>query len=169
MANVLKTYPHKVDSQMMKAEIIAAGSELVSGEKLDTNSRWISRKLENLGINVRFHTTIGDDLDENVAAFRIAAERADLVLVGGGLGPTQDDLTREALAQTANVPLIENPESLRDRGLVRPSESCDAGAQSGSGPLAARSGHADQPRRHRSRHLVPIRQNDLRLPAGSSL
>ena len=98
----------------MKAEIIAAGSELVSGQKLDTNSRWISRKLQSLGIDVRFHTAIGDDLAENVAAFRIAVERADLVIVGGGLGPTQDDLTREALARAANVSLAENPEALRE-------------------------------------------------------
>src|SRR4051794_24871821 len=93
----------------MKAEIVSIGSELVSGQSLDTNSQWLSRGLGNVGIPVRFHTTLGDHLDDNVAAFRIAAGRADLVLVTGGLGPTQDDLTREALAATADVPLIEDP------------------------------------------------------------
>lgn len=96
----------------MKAEIIAIGSELVSGQSLDTNSQWLSRELSTLGIPVHFHTTLGDDLDENVAAFRIAIARADLILVSGGLGPTQDDLTREALALVAGVPLVEKAEAL---------------------------------------------------------
>jgi nicotinamide-nucleotide amidase len=96
----------------MKAEIISIGSELVSGQGLDTNSQWLSRALEPVGIAVHYHTTLGDDLAEDVAAFRVAIERADLVLMSGGLGPTQDDLTREALAQVAGVPLVEDPASL---------------------------------------------------------
>ncbi|SIO67525.1 nicotinamide-nucleotide amidase [Singulisphaera sp. GP187] len=96
----------------MKAEIIAIGSELVSGQCLDTNSQWLSRELGSLGIPVHFHTTLGDDIDEDVAAFQIAIAHADLILVSGGLGPTQDDLTREALARVAGVPLVENAEAL---------------------------------------------------------
>jgi nicotinamide-nucleotide amidase len=96
----------------LKAEIISIGSELVSGQSLDTNSRWLSGELGSLGIAAAFHTTIGDDMDDNVAAFRIAADRADLVLTTGGLGPTQDDLTRDALALAAGVGLREDPESL---------------------------------------------------------
>jgi len=96
----------------LKAEIISIGSELVSGQSLDTNSRWLSQELGALGISTAFHTTIGDDLDDNVAVFRAAAERADLVLTTGGLGPTQDDLTRDALARAAGVGLREDPESL---------------------------------------------------------
>jgi nicotinamide-nucleotide amidase len=96
----------------LKAEIISIGSELVSGQNLDTNSQWLSRELGSLGIQTAFHTTIGDDLDDNVAVFRAAAERADLVLATGGLGPTQDDLTRDALARAAGVGLREDPESL---------------------------------------------------------
>ncbi len=95
-----------------KAEIIAIGSELVSGQGLDTNSQWLSRELAAVGIPVAFHTTIGDQLDDNVSAFRIAGERAELVVVTGGLGPTQDDLTREALAATAGVSLWEDAGSL---------------------------------------------------------
>ncbi len=92
----------------MKAEIISIGSELVSGQGLDTNGQWLSRGLGAVGIAVHFHTTLGDDLAENVAAFRIASERVDLVLMTGGLGPTQDDLTRGGTAQVADVPLVED-------------------------------------------------------------
>jgi len=95
-----------------RAEIIAIGSELVSGQGLDTNSQWLSRELEAVGIPVAFHTTIGDQLDDHISAFRIAAKRAELVIVTGGLGPTQDDLTREALAATAGVSLREDAGSL---------------------------------------------------------
>ncbi len=96
----------------MKAEIIAIGSELVSGQSLDTNSQWLSQALGMLGITVHFHTSIGDDLAENISAIRLAIERADLVITCGGLGPTQDDLTREALAAVAGVGLREDAGSL---------------------------------------------------------
>jgi nicotinamide-nucleotide amidase len=92
--------------ESMKAEIISVGSELTSGQNLDTNSQWLSQRLAEIGIAVGWHTTVADDLEDNVAAFRIAAERAGLVLITGGLGPTQDDLTREALAQMAGVELV---------------------------------------------------------------
>jgi nicotinamide-nucleotide amidase len=95
----------------MKAEIISVGSELTSGQNLDTNSQWLSQRLAEIGIAVGWHTTVADDLTDNVAAFRIATERAGLVLITGGLGPTQDDLTREALAALAGVELIFHPES----------------------------------------------------------
>ncbi len=96
----------------MRAEIIAVGSELASGQSLDTNSRWLSQELGALGIAVAFHATVGDVLDDHLDVFRTAFRRAELVLVTGGLGPTQDDLTREVLAQCAGVQLIEDPESL---------------------------------------------------------
>ncbi len=90
----------------MKTEIISIGSELTSGRNLDTNSQWLSRRLAEIGIPVGWHTTVADDLDANSEAFRIAAARAALVLITGGLGPTQDDLTREALAKAAGVELV---------------------------------------------------------------
>src|SRR6516225_2196379 len=90
----------------MKAEILSIGSELTSGQNLDTNSQWLSLRLAEMGVPVGWHTTIADDLDANVEAFRIAARRAKLVLASGGLGPTQDDLTREALARAAGVELV---------------------------------------------------------------
>jgi competence/damage-inducible protein CinA-like protein len=96
----------------MKAEIVSIGSELTSGQNLDTNSQWLSRRLAEVGIPVGFHTTVADDLEDNIAVFRTATERADLLLVTGGLGPTQDDLTREALAAVAGVELVEDSASL---------------------------------------------------------
>jgi nicotinamide-nucleotide amidase len=89
----------------MQCEIISIGSELTSGQNLDTNSQWLSRRLAEIGIPVGWHTTVADDLAANVEAFRIASARAALVLATGGLGPTQDDLTREALAGAAGVEL----------------------------------------------------------------
>jgi nicotinamide-nucleotide amidase len=90
----------------MKCEVISIGSELTSGQNLDTNSQWLSSRLADVGIAVGWHTTVADDLEANVDAFRIAARRARLVLITGGLGPTQDDLTREALAALAGVELV---------------------------------------------------------------
>jgi nicotinamide-nucleotide amidase len=90
----------------MLTEIISIGSELTSGQNLDTNSQWLSQRLAEVGIAVHWHTTLADDLAENVSAFRVARDRADLVIITGGLGPTQDDLTREALAQLAGVELV---------------------------------------------------------------
>lgn len=96
----------------MKAEIIAIGTELITGQALDTNSAWLSQRLGEIGIPVGWHTTVADDLHDNIAAFRVAAERAAVVLATGGLGPTQDDLTREALARLAGVELVLHAESL---------------------------------------------------------
>src|SRR5262249_51368512 len=90
----------------MKAEIISIGSELTTGQNLDTNSQWLSLRLAEIGIPVNWHPTIADDLDDNIAAFKIAAARADLVLATGGLGPTLDDLTREVVARVAGVDLV---------------------------------------------------------------
>jgi nicotinamide-nucleotide amidase len=95
----------------MKCEIVSIGSELTSGQNLDTNSRYLSLRLAEVGIPVGWHTTVADDLEANVEAFAIATRRASLVLATGGLGPTQDDLTREALARLAGVDLVFRQES----------------------------------------------------------
>src|SRR5215471_16335939 len=100
------------EAQPMKAEILSIGSELTSGQNLDTNCQWLSRRLAEMGIGVGWHTTIADDLDANIEAFHIASRRAGLVLATGGLGPTQDDLTREVLSRVAGVPLVEDAGSL---------------------------------------------------------
>jgi nicotinamide-nucleotide amidase len=95
----------------MKAELISIGTELTTGQNLDTNAQWLSLRLAEVGIPVGWHTTVGDDLEDNVAAFRCAAARARLMVITGGLGPTQDDLTREALAAAAGVDLQFHAES----------------------------------------------------------
>src|ERR1700722_14861848 len=96
----------------MKAEIISIGTELTSGQNLDTNGQWLSQRLSEIGIPVGWHTTVADDLTANVEAFRIAAARAQLGLATGGLGPTLDDLTREAVAKVAAVDLVLDQNSL---------------------------------------------------------
>jgi nicotinamide-nucleotide amidase len=89
----------------MQAEVIAIGDELTTGQRLDTNSQWLSTELGLLGIPVLFHTTVCDTLEAGIDAFRIAAARCDLVVATGGLGPTADDLTRDVLAAVADQPL----------------------------------------------------------------
>jgi len=102
----------------MKAEIISIGSEITSGQNLDTNGQWLSRRLAEMGIAVGFHTTVADDFDDNELVFRHALDRTDLVLSTGGLGPTLDDLTREVLAKVAGVGLYEHEPSLTQvRGM----------------------------------------------------
>lgn len=96
----------------MKAEIISIGDELTTGQRLDTNSQWLSERLCELGVRVLYHTTVADDLEANVQVFRAAIERADVVIATGGLGPTADDLTREALAAVMGVPLEQDEGSL---------------------------------------------------------
>ena len=93
----------------MQAELIAIGDELTSGQRLDTNTCWLAQRLEEHGVSVAYHTTVGDDLAANVAAFRAAAARADVVVSTGGLGPTADDLTRPALAAASGEQLVLDP------------------------------------------------------------
>ena len=95
-----------------RAEVIAIGDEMITGQRLDTNSQWISQRLCDLGVEVAFHTTVGDNHADNVAAFRLAVERADMVVATGGLGPTADDLTRQSIAEAANVELELHTESI---------------------------------------------------------
>ncbi len=96
----------------MKAEIIAFGSELTNGEKLDTNSQWLSQQLAALGITVHCHVTLPDDHDEIVKQLELSSSRSELIISTGGLGPTQDDLTRDVVASLCRVELIEHPASL---------------------------------------------------------
>jgi nicotinamide-nucleotide amidase len=86
----------------MHAEILAIGDEITSGQLLDTNSQWLSQRLEELGVRILFHSTVGDELEPCADVFRRAIDRADVVIATGGLGPTADDLTREALARATD-------------------------------------------------------------------
>ena len=96
----------------MLAEIIAIGDELTSGQRLDTNSQWLSRELGLLGIPVGYHTTACDTLAAGVHAFRTAARRAQVVVATGGLGPTADDLTRDVLSELSGQRLVLSQQAL---------------------------------------------------------
>ena len=100
-------------SKLKFAEIIAIGDEMTSGARLDTNSQWITQQLSLLGIETLYHTTVGDDLTRKTDVFRQAAERVELVVCTGGLGPTADDLTRQVVADLAGVNLVFDEASMR--------------------------------------------------------
>jgi nicotinamide-nucleotide amidase len=91
-----------------RAAIIAVGSEMLTPSRIDTNSLFITEQLNGLGIEVVFKAIVGDDRDELTACVRAALERVDLVVCSGGLGPTDDDLTREVVAEVLGHPLHEN-------------------------------------------------------------
>jgi nicotinamide-nucleotide amidase len=90
----------------MTVEIVSIGTELLLGQIVDTNAAWLSARLAEVGVGVYRRTTVGDNLPRIVAALREALERADGVITIGGLGPTDDDLTREALASIMGEPLV---------------------------------------------------------------
>ncbi|HLP85357.1 MAG TPA: competence/damage-inducible protein A [Phycisphaerales bacterium] len=94
------------------AAVVSVGDELTLGQTLDTNSKWISDRLVAMGIVPIEHVTVPDDLNAHVAAFTRLAQRVDVIICSGGLGPTQDDLTRDALAQAMSDTLIEDPIAL---------------------------------------------------------
>lgn len=89
----------------MIAEIIAAGSEMLTPFRQDTNSLYLTSKLNELGVQVAFKTIVGDSLEHLTGAARIAVSRADIVIFSGGLGPTEDDLTREAVGEALGLRL----------------------------------------------------------------
>ncbi len=89
----------------MRCEVVAIGSELLLGQIVDTNSSWIGEQLALVGIDSHFQTKVGDNLDRMVQALEIALGRSDAVIVCGGLGPTQDDITKEAIAKVMGVDL----------------------------------------------------------------
>ncbi|WP_192350191.1 competence/damage-inducible protein A [Algoriphagus sp. Y33] len=94
--------------KVVRAEIISIGDELLYGQIVDTNSHWISQELDLRGVKVVRKTTIGDDRKDILAAFASAEARADIILITGGLGPTQDDLTKPLLAEYFDCPIVEN-------------------------------------------------------------
>ena len=93
----------------MIAEIIAAGSEMLTPFRQDTNSLYLTAALNDLGVSVAFKTIVGDNLDHLTGAARVALSRADIVIFSGGLGPTEDDLTREAAAAALGIEIHPDP------------------------------------------------------------
>lgn len=92
----------------MNAIVLSIGDELVLGQTVDTNSAWLSRELAQLGLDVIGHATVGDDEQAIAAALTEACRKCDYLLISGGLGPTKDDLTRQALARVLDQPLETN-------------------------------------------------------------
>lgn len=90
--------------------ICSVGTEVVLGDQVDSNAAWLSQRLRELGIEVRYHLAAGDDMPQLTAALRWLVDRSDVVIVGGGLGPTPDDLTREAIAEVTGLPLETRPD-----------------------------------------------------------
>jgi nicotinamide-nucleotide amidase len=113
----------------VRCEIVGVGTELLLGQIVNTNAAWIGQRLADVGWDCLRHTSVGDNQARIAEVVREALARADAVIVTGGLGPTQDDITREALAEVAGVPLVRRPELeawLRERfarmGIARMAE-----------------------------------------------
>ena len=109
----------------MNAEIVAIGSELLLGQIVDTNSAWMAQRLAAQGVNLFYKTVVGDNPGRMLEVIAKAMERSDLVITSGGLGPTQDDLTREIVAQATGKKLVLDPKLLaqiedrfRRRGFI---------------------------------------------------
>ena len=108
--------------QLRRAVIIAVGSELLTPDRLDTNSLFLTQRLNELGVSVRCKLVIGDDPADIGAALLLAIPKADIVVITGGLGPTEDDVTREAVAAALGLPLEEDAEvaaAIRSRFAAR--------------------------------------------------
>jgi nicotinamide-nucleotide amidase len=102
----------------MRCEIVAVGTELLLGQIVDTNSAWLSEQLALAGVDRTHGQTVGDNLERIVGALELALSRSDAVIVCGGLGPTQDDITRDAIAAVMGVPLVTD-DDVADRILDR--------------------------------------------------
>jgi nicotinamide-nucleotide amidase len=96
------------------AEVISVGTEMLLGDILNSNAQYLAKELAALGIAHYYQSTVGDNPERLSRAISIAADRANLIIFTGGLGPTPDDLTTETIAQTFGVPLFEDPEVLKD-------------------------------------------------------
>lgn len=93
----------------IKTEIIAVGTELLLGQITNTNAQWMAEQLAMQGVNTYYHTVVGDNLDRLVDTLKIAKNRSDVIIITGGLGPTEDDLSREAFEQISTIPIVEEP------------------------------------------------------------
>ena len=109
----------------MNAEIVAIGSELLLGQIVDTNSAWMAQRLAGVGLNLFYKTIVGDNPGRMLEAINAAMNRSDVVITSGGIGPTQDDLTREIVAKASSRELVLEPELLaqiearfRRRGFI---------------------------------------------------
>src|SRR5438093_12986113 len=93
----------------MKAEIFSVGTELLLGQIVDTNAQWLSQRLSALGIDLYYISQVGDNLGRLTDALRRAWDRSDLIILTGGVGPTEDDLTRETIAAVLGEEITVDP------------------------------------------------------------
>ena len=124
----------------MRVEIVAVGTELLLGQIADTNSQWLGEHLAAAGVASHFHQAVGDNHERIVLAFRTALARSDAVIVCGGLGPTHDDITRDAIAEVMNVPLRRDEgvvEAIRSMFAVRGREMPDTNLRQADVPEGA--------------------------------
>ena len=134
----------------MNVDIVAVGTELLLGQIPDTNSQWLGQELAAHGLSSYFHQHVGDNGPRIVTAIRTALARADAVIICGGLGPTQDDITREAVAEVMNVPLVRDPQIVEfittlfaERGRVMsPNNARQADVPQGASIIPQRRGTA---------------------------
>src|SRR2546422_4067007 len=104
----------------MRTEVICTGDEVLTGKIVNTNFSYISQKLEDAGLSVQWETTVGDDRENLLLAFKLAGQRADAVIVNGGLGPPSHDLSPEIAAPAAGVEPALNEEGLTRLGKFFP-------------------------------------------------
>ena len=97
-------------STTVKAELVGVGTELLLGQIANTNAKWMVERLAEIGVDVLYHQVVGDNADRIAEVLRLACSRADAVLVTGGLGPTEDDITRDVLADLLGTPMMRVPE-----------------------------------------------------------
>lgn len=157
----------------MRIEVICTGDEVLTGKTVNTNFTYITQKLEDVGLAVKWETTVGDDREDLLLAFRLAGARADAVIVNGGLGPTVDDLSQEIAAKAAGVELVLNESWLAKmeaffarRSRVMPSSNrkqamLPAGAEVLDNPIGTACGFAVNIGRARF-HFTPGVPRELR-------
>ncbi len=136
---------------MANAELVAIGSELLLGQIVDTNSAWLAERLTGLGVDLFYKTIVGDNPARMNEAITRALERADVVITGGGLGPTQDDLTREVVADVTGRRLVTDKELLQEievrfrrRGMIMTANN-ERQAQIPEGAVAVRNPNGTAP------------------------
>ena len=151
----------------MKAEIIAVGTEILTGQIVNTNAQFLSEKLASLGIDVYFQTAVGDNENRLLSVLEIAQGRSNLIILTGGLGPTEDDLTKQTLAKFLGRELNFDSQAVEklDRFFASrpeyartPNNERQAQLVEGSTPLPNETGLS-------CRRLVRSRRSDLCSPA----
>src|SRR5690606_41737891 len=108
----------KPSAQGLRAEIVTTGTEILLGEIVDTNAAWMAQQLRDVGVNLYYKTTVGDNEARVRSVIELGLSRSDVIIVSGGLGPTKDDITRQAIATATGRPLTLDEsivETLRER------------------------------------------------------